>query len=138
MAQNVVNAAESMGLGTVYLGSILNDPKRTVKLLNLPKLTFPALGLGFGYPAQNPQMKPRMDMNFRMFENGYKCFNNYLDLIKDYDEIMKTYYDLREANKRVDSFSNQVVTKLKNVNPVRQKIVNVIVEQGFDLKLDKI
>lgn len=136
MAQNVVNAAESLGLGTVYLGSILNDPQRTVKLLNLPELTFPALGLGFGYPNQNPQLKPRMDMKLRMFENSYKCFDNNLDLIKEYDEIMQTYYDLRQANRRVDSFSSQIVTKLKNYNPIRQKIVNVIKKQGFDLMID--
>lgn len=136
MAQNVVTAAESLGLGTVYLGSILNDPARTVKLLNLPKLTFPTLGLGFGYKNQSPELKPRMDMKLRMFENGYKCFDNYCDLIKGYDEMMQTYYDLRQANQRVDSFSNQVVTKLKNINPVRQKIVNVILEQGFNLMID--
>lgn len=137
MSQNVVNAAESMGLGTVYLGSILNDPARTIKLLNLPKLTFPALGLGFGYPNQAPQLKPRMDMELRMFENGYKCYDSYMDKIEAYDEIMQTYYDLRNTNQRLDSFSDQVITKLKNVNPVRQKLINVIVDQGFDLKLDK-
>jgi len=137
MAQNVVNAAESIGLGTVYFGSILNDADRVIKLLDLPKLTFPALGLGFGYPNQNPQLKPRMDMELRMFENKYKCFDSYLDMIKEYDEIMQTYYDLRQSNQRVDSFSNQVVTKLKNINPIRQRIMNVIVNQGFDLMLDK-
>lgn len=136
MAQNVVNAAETIGLGTVYLGSILNDSSRTIKLLNLPNRTFPALGLGFGYPNQEPQLKPRMDMKLRMFENNYKCFDNYSEIIKEYDEIMQTYYDLRQANKRVDSFSRQVVSKLTNVNPIRQRIVNTIVEQGFDLKLD--
>ncbi|TAH72820.1 MAG: NADPH-dependent oxidoreductase [Anaerolineaceae bacterium] len=136
MAQNVVNAAESIGLGTVYFGSILNDPSRTIKALNLPKLTFPALGLGFGYPNQEPQLKPRMDMELRMFENSYSCFDNYSDNIKKYDEIMQTYYDLRQANQRVDSFSNQVITKLKSVNPIRQKIVTTITEQGFDLKLE--
>lgn len=135
MAQNVVNAAESIGLGTVYYGSILNDPSGTSKLLKLPKLTYPVLGLGFGYPNQNPQLKPRMDMELRMYENSYKYFDNYSDIIKEYDQIMQTYYDLRQANQRVDSFSNQVITKLKNVNPIRQKIVNAIVLQGFDLRL---
>ena len=83
MAQNVVNAAESIGLGTVYFGSILNNPSKTVKVLKLPKLTFPALGLGFGHPNQEPQLKPRMDMGLRMFENSYNCFDNYNDLIKE-------------------------------------------------------
>ncbi len=137
MAQNVVNAAETMRLGTLYLGSILNDPSRTIKLLKLPKHTFPVLGLGFGYPNQEPQLKPRMDMELRIFENSYECFDNYSDMIKEYDEIMQTYYDLRQANKRVDSFSNQVITKIKNVNPIRRLIVNAIAEQGFDLKIEK-
>ena len=136
MSQNVVNAAESIGLGTVYLGSILNNPSKTIEILKLPKLTFPALGLGFGYPNQEPQLKHRMDMGLRMFENSYKCFDNYRELIKEYDEIMQTYYDLRQANQRVDSFSNQVIGKLKTVNPIRQRIVKTIKDQGFDLKLD--
>lgn len=136
MAHNVENAAESIGLGTVYLGSILNDPARTIKALDLPKLTFPVVGLGFGYPNQEPQLKPRMDMKLRMFENSYTIFEDYADEISEYDELMQTYYDLRQANQRVDSFSKQLVTKLENINPIRQKIVNVISEQGFDLKIN--
>lgn len=133
MAQNVVNAAESLGLGTVYYGSILNDPARTIKVLDLPKLTFPILGLGFGHPNQEPQLKPRMDMELRMFENSYKSLDNYSASIKEYDELMQTYYDLRQANQRVDSFSDQVVSKLKTVNPTRQKMITSIIEQGFSI-----
>ena len=48
------NAAEAMGLGVMYLGSILNDSARICELLKLPELTFPVLGLGIGYPNQNP------------------------------------------------------------------------------------
>lgn len=121
MAQNVVIAAESMGLGTVYLGSILNDSEKICELLKLPELTFPVIGLGLGYPNQNPQLKPRMEMRLRVFENTYTVFENYLDEIKEYDEEMRTYYDLREPGRPVDSFSNQVVVRLKQYNPKRQK-----------------
>ncbi len=134
-AQNVVNAAESFGLGTVYLGSILNDSEKICELLELPELTFPVIGLGIGYPNQEPQLKPRMDMKFRVFENKYKPMTNYVEKLKDYDAEMRTYYDLRDANRRVDSFTNQVVTRLKNVNPKRQEILNVVKKQGFDLKV---
>jgi len=133
MAQNVVSAAESLGLGTVYLGSIHNDASKICKILNLPKLTFPVLGLGLGYPNQEPQRKPRMDMKLRVFENQYTCFDNYLDRIKEYDEEMTTYYDLRDANRRVDSFSNQVVARFASVNPKREQILKVVQEQGFQL-----
>lgn len=135
MAQNIVIAAESMGLGTVYLGSILNDSERICELLKLPKLTFPVIGLGLGYPNQNPQIKPRMEMKLRYFENTYKVFESYLDQVEEYDKEMRTYYDLREPGKRADSFSNQVVTRLNQRIPKRQEILNVIRKQGFDLKI---
>ena len=135
MAQNVVTAAESLGLGTVYLGSILNDSERICEILNLPELTFPVIGLGIGYPNQKPQLKPRMDMRLRVFENSYKFFDNYLDEIREYDKEMCTYYDLRDPDRPVDSFSNQVVSRFKQVNSKRQRILNAVLKQGFDLKI---
>lgn len=132
-AQNVVNAAESLELGTVYLGSILNDSEKICELLKLPKLTFPAVGLGIGYPNQNPDLKPRMDNRFKIFENEYTIFDQYVEQLKDYDEEMSNYYDLRNANQRVDSFTNQVVQKLKNSLPKRRDILKVIAKQGFDV-----
>lgn len=135
MAQNVVNAAESLGLGTFYMGSILNDTEEIGKILNLPQLTFPALGVALGYPNQDPQMKPRMDMKYRVFEDTYKKYDNYLEELKEYDEEMTTYYDLRDANRRVDSFTNQVVKKLKSPLPRRQEMLNIVKKQGFNLYL---
>ena len=136
-AQNVVNAAESLGLGTVYLGSILNDAERICEILKLPELTFPVIGLGIGYPNQEPQLKPRMDMKYRLFENEYVAFENYLEELKDYDEEMTTYYDLREANRRSDCFTDQVVRRLQNPIHKRQEILKIVKKQGFDLKVDE-
>jgi len=135
MAQNLVTAAESMGLGTVYLGSILNDSEKICELLKLPELTFPVIGLGLGYPNQNPQLKPRMEMRLRVFENAYTAFENYLDEIKEYDAEMRTYYDLREPGKPVAGFSTQVVNRFKQSIPKRQEVLNAIRKQGFDLKI---
>lgn len=130
-AQNVVNAAESMDLGVVYLGSILNDSAKICEILNLPQLTFPVVGLGIGYPNQDPQLKPRLDNRLRVFENSYRVFDDYLKEIKNYDEEMTSYYDLRNTNRRVDSFSDQVVTKLTTSIVNRQEILKVIRKQGF-------
>lgn len=137
MAQNVTTAVESLGLGAVYLGSILNDPVRTIELLKLPRLTFPVVGVAFGHPDQKPQLKPRMAMDLRVFENGYKVYDGeYLERLKDYDEEMTTYYDLRESNRRSDSFTRQVVTKYAVGNPKRMAMMKHIRNQGFDLKLE--
>lgn len=138
MAQNVNNAVESLGLGAVYLGSILNDPAKTIEILGLPQYTFPVVGLGIGYPAQTPQLKPRMDMKLRVFENKYNSFEgDYLERLADYDDEMTTYYDLRDANRRSDSFTQQVEERMTKGIPARQALVNDIVAQGFDLKLKK-
>lgn len=138
MAQNVTSAAEALGLGAVYLGSILNDPKKTIALLNLPEYTFPVVGVGLGHPAQEPQLKPRMEMDLRVFEDRYEVFEGqYLERLKNYDEEMAEYYDLRESNQRSDSFTLQVSKRFLSGIPERQAMMNDIAAQGFDLKLKK-
>lgn len=137
MAQNVVNAAQALGLGTVYLGSIHNDSTKMCQILKLPQLTFPVVGLIVGYAAQEPQQKPRLENHLRVFENCYTVFDNYLHEIQDYDEIMQSYYDLRNASRRVDSFSDQVVKKLSNPNPKRQEILKAVRAQGFLMHLSE-
>lgn len=133
--QNMVVAIESLGMGAVYLGSMLNDSQAVIDLLELPELTFPIVGLGFGYPDQNPQLKPRMDKSLKVFENTYKVQDNYLESIKDYDKEMQTYYDLRDTSKPLDRFSDQVASRLKGENKKRSEILNVIEKQAFDFKL---
>jgi len=135
MAQNVVNAAESMDLGTLYIGSIHNEPNELCALLNLPALTFPVVGVGIGKPNQNPALKPRMPMKLRTFENTYKAPDNILESLSDYDELMQSYYDLRDTNRRLDSFTHQVAKRINAHNPTRQELLNVVRDQGFIFRL---
>lgn len=133
MAQNVLNAIESLGLGGVYLGSIHNDDRRVIEILELPELTFPIIGLAFGEKDQSPQLKPKMEMSLRCFEDVYEKQEDYLEVFKDYDEEMQTYYDLRDANNRVDSFTNQIATQYKSPSAKRREILDIILEQGYTL-----
>jgi FMN reductase (NADPH) len=130
MAQNVVVAAESLGIGTVYLGSIHNDIPQLNSLLNLPDYTFAALGLAMGYPDQDPELKPRMDMTLRVYENHYPDHNYTLDDFKAYDDHLATYYDLRNANTRVDSFSKQISKRYAGVSN-RDDMLDEILKKGF-------
>lgn len=132
-AQNLLNAAEAMDLGAVYLGSILNDYWRISELLELPKYTFPVLGMALGYPNQDPQLKPRMDMRLRVFENKYRKLDNYMAEIEDYDKEMQTYYDLRQDNKPSDKFSSQVIDQFNSVNEKRRNVFKAIKDQGFNV-----
>lgn len=135
-AQNVQTAAESLDIGTVYFGSILNDSAKIIEILNLPAYTFPIVGVGLGYPNQEPKLKPRMSVALKVFEDTYQVQDNYLELIKDYDKEFESYYDLRFPDRPLDPFSSQVLRALKNPNSKRVKLLNVVREQGFNLQLD--
>lgn len=132
--QNTLVAAESMGLGGVILGSIKNDPARLVKVLSLPKMTMPLLGLQVGIPDQQPQLKPRLPLDFVAFDNAYPTDFNVHDLA-DYDQRVHQYYDLRDANRRVDTFTNQINgAKLNLGDPdQRDELAKVLQEQGLAL-----
>lgn len=134
-AQNMYVAIESLDMGAVYFGSILNDPQKIIEILELPELTFPIVGIGFGYPDHQPQLKPRMDISLKLFENKYKIQDSYLESIKEYDEAMKNYYDTRSKGFSSESFSKQIIKVLKNPNDKRAEMLNVIREQGFNLRL---
>jgi nitroreductase len=74
-AQNAVIAAESFGLGSCYIGDIIEQYDEHKKLLNLPQYVFPICMLVFGYPTQQQkdrEMTTRFDQKFILFENGYR------------------------------------------------------------------
>ena len=71
MSQNVLLAAESLGLGGVYIGSLRNEMEAVGKLLNLPEHCLPMVGMCLGYPDQEPPSKPRLPKETLFFENTY-------------------------------------------------------------------
>ena len=61
-AQNAAVAAESLGLGTVYIGAMRNQPEAVAAELALPPGTMVAFGLCVGYEDQDApaSVKPRL------------------------------------------------------------------------------
>lgn len=135
-AQNATNAIEALGMGAVYFGSILNDAQAVVNLFNLPELTFPILGLGFGYPDDEPQLKPRMNLKLKLGENEYPKRDDIVVDLAAYDQQMQEYYDTRDKNRRVDSFTNQVVAKYQSAPKLRTELLRVVQRQGYQLNLE--
>ena len=77
-AQNAVTAAESLGIGSCYIGDIMENAEEQRKLLNLPEYVFPAAMLVFGYPTQQQKdrEKPkRAAMKHVVHENGYRVMD---------------------------------------------------------------
>ncbi|WP_179393926.1 nitroreductase family protein [Lacticaseibacillus absianus] len=128
--QNVVGAAERLGLGTVILGSVLNDAQALIDLLHLPALTFPLLGLIIGYPAQATEPKPRMPRRLMTFENHY-ALDPQDPAIAAYDQTIATYYATRATNQRAETFSH-LLTHSATTSPAhRGQLLAVLHAQGF-------
>ncbi|KRM25580.1 MULTISPECIES: NADPH-dependent oxidoreductase [Limosilactobacillus] len=135
--QNFLTAAESMGLGGVILGSIQNNLEKLVQVLNMPKMTLPFLGIQVGVPDQEPQLKPRLPQRFIAFENHYPRGFKVADLA-EYDQVVTQYYDLRDANRRIDSFTKQINgDKLNKHFTKRDEFGLVAQKQGFALDWGK-
>ena len=74
-AQNAVVAAESFGVGSCYIGDIMEHYETHRDLLNLSQYVFPIGMLVFGYPTPQQltrEYTPRFDEKFIMFENRYR------------------------------------------------------------------
>ena len=74
-AQNAVVAAYSLGIGSCYIGDIMENAETQRKILSLPSYVFPAAMVVFGYPAPQQLERPkppRCQMHHIVHENGYR------------------------------------------------------------------
>lgn len=71
MAENMVIAAESLGMGSCFLGNACFVAKNLKKLYKLPPRVFPVVQLVMGYPAEECPVRPRYPVSFTCFEEQY-------------------------------------------------------------------
>lgn len=72
-AQTAVIAAEALGLGSCYIGDIIENAERHRELLSLPDYVFPAAMLCFGYPPADDkrQATPRLPLESVVHHDRY-------------------------------------------------------------------
>lgn len=114
-AQNAVVAAESLGIGSCYIGDVMENCEKQRELLNLPPYVFPAAMVVFGYPTQQQKerKKPeRAKREYIVHENGYHALSP--DQLKDMFSIRtpeRPYEEYMEAfcNRKYNSdFSKEM------------------------------
>lgn len=128
-------AAYSLGLGCVILGSLLNNVPALIDLLKLPQYTYPVLGIAIGKPDQEPTVKPRMPRSMQFFENEYP--NNEETLLSGLDEFdneVHQYYDLRNTERPVDAFSDQIAANAVDEGVNSKAVAPQAKRQGFRLE----
>lgn len=98
-AQNATIAAESLGLGTVYIGGMRNQPEQVAETLQLPSHLFAVFGLCVGYPdlAKPAAIKPRLPQSAVLHRETYSLVQQE-DAIRQYNEIMHQFYEAQQMN----------------------------------------
>lgn len=75
MAENMVIAAESLGLGSCFLGIAPYMADKIAADYNLPERVFPLVQLTMGYPSEDPPVRPRYPITFTLFEDKYPALS---------------------------------------------------------------
>jgi FMN reductase (NADPH)/FMN reductase [NAD(P)H] len=104
-AQNAVVAAESLGIGSCYIGDIMERYGTHKEMLNLPQYTFPICMLVFGYPTQQQLDRPytpRFDEKFIVFENQYRNLHK--------DEFDEMFAERQSRLVKIKSMTEQGIT----------------------------
>ena len=104
-AQNAVVAAQSLGIGSCYIGDIMENAEQQRQLLSLPPYVFPAAMLVFGYPteAQLERPKPpRSEMAYIVHENGYRDMD-----VRELKQMLSVKAGVRNFEEWIQAFCNR-------------------------------
>ncbi|WP_034945606.1 oxygen-insensitive NADPH nitroreductase [Erwinia oleae] len=127
MGQNAMTAAESLGLGGVFIGGIRNNIAEVTELLALPKFVLPLFGLCLGWPDQSPQHKPRMPSAMLVHENRYQPIDP--AVLAAYDSEQEAYYMNRDSNRRRETWSEHIQKTIIKEN--RPFMLDYLHKQGW-------
>jgi len=113
MAENMVIAAESLGLGSCFLGNTPYRAERIQKQYKLPERVFPLVELVMGYPAEDFPPRPRYPLGFTLFEDEYKISEEMLtEAMRVMDEgyLAQGYYVKQRAKIRLEDGKKETFT----------------------------
>ncbi len=130
IAQNAITAAESLGYGGCYIGGVRNNPGPISEIVGLPDKVFPLFGLCLGVPAERNEVKPRLPLESIIHENVYNE-EKYTEILDQYDETMKSYYQARSSNSKVTNWTETMADYMKDKRRVHMR--EFIESKGFHL-----
>lgn len=134
-AQNAVVAAESLGLSTVYIGALRNDPERVARLLDLPPGVMGVFGLCVGHAREGAEgeVKPRLPQAVVLHHGRYDSANERVERAA-YDTRMEAFTARNEMAK--SNWTQRVISRLGTLKALsgRDKMRAAIEAIGFPLR----
>jgi nitroreductase len=150
MAENMVMAAESLGLGSCFLGSTPYIASKIAKAFKLPKRVFPLVQLVMGYPDEEFPPRPRYPLGFTLFEDRYPEFSDdqvaeamaVMDegyLAQDYYRKLKAKIRLEDGRKETFTYENyswteHISRKWGQWYPTPEDLLEQLKACGFDIE----
>jgi FMN reductase (NADPH) len=147
MAENMVVAARSLGLGSCFLGGAMFRADKIARSYSLPKRVFPFVQLTMGYPAENPPTRPRYPLEFTLFEDEYPKLDDKMILkaMKQMDEgyLAQDYYRKARAKIRLEgnrretfgydnySWTEHICRKWGQWYPDSKELLTQLSKRGF-------
>lgn len=134
-AQNAVLAAQSLGLGTVYIGALRNDPERVARLLGLPPGTMGVFGLCVGHARQGAEgeVKPRLPQSVVLHRGRYDATRETAERAA-YDRRMEDFSARNEM--AASGWTQRVIARLGSMKALsgRDRMRAAIQSLGFPLR----
>jgi hypothetical protein len=124
-AQNAVIAAESLGIGSCYIGDIMENYEKHREILNLPDFVFPVAMLCLGYWPEDSKrtVMGRFDRKYVVFDETYHSLNDdeIRDMYKEWDNRFSpkntyaadNYGQLHYAFKTGSDFSKEMTRSVR-------------------------
>jgi nitroreductase len=133
-AQNASLAAESLGLGTVFVGAIRNRPLEVAAELDLPPNVFPVFGLVVGHPDRLDEttVKPRLPQQAVLHHEHYELEPQAVH-VDTYEELLNSYYT---AAGLPQSWVQRVATRFGSIAGLkgREHLREALHSRGFQLR----
>lgn len=135
-AQNAVLAAESLGLGAVYVGAIRSHVRAIAKDLKLPPYVFPVFGTAIGYPsrAAAAHIRPRLPQAAVLHAEYYDA-SAQPQAAETYDQALDAFWKKQDIAHPL--WTRHLATRLGNVGrkgDARYELRQILLELGFPLR----
>ncbi|AHG65603.1 FMN-dependent nitroreductase-like domain-containing protein [Advenella mimigardefordensis DPN7] len=135
-AQNAAVAAESMGLGVVFIGGMRNHPEEVAKELGLPDYAFATFGMCIGYPdpLKPASVKPRLPQAAVLHKEKYDA-SALEPAAQSYNATMDDFYKA-QGMKNSGPWDLHSLNRLRGPEALtgRDRLVEALKNLGFDLR----
>ena len=134
-AQSALIAAESLGLGGVYIGAMRNLPEQIAAALQLPPHVFAVFGMAIGRPdpAKETAIKPRLPQSVVLHRETYDPEAKRAAVAR-YDAIMHGFQ--QEQGMRSIDWTQQCINRVRDAAALRgrDRMRAALRNLGFELR----